>query len=646
MAKEIELKIKLDTAESANSLKDIKKSLKELKNAALEAGEGSEAFNKLTAAAGQLQDKLGDVNGTIKALAGNTAENLTKSFNSVSNAGIGAFGAISGAQALLGDESQHLAAAMDKVKTAMVMTQSIKDFANIGQSLKDFKTVLAAVIPQLFTKVAATTAQTAATVGQTVATGAATTAQISLNVAMLANPIFLVVAALVALVAGLAIFAMSGESAAEEQERLNKAHDEHVIAINKNIEAIKNLRSANDAGLALDIELAKTKGESIEEIRRLEIKANLDKRNDLAISIGKERDWTTAELKEKEALLNELTLINAKYLKNVDDNKTKNNADAEVKEKAHQKELFKLKEERAKLEKGLADKAIAERDANDKAEEASTKSLIEKVKALKEDEELRLAGSDQAKLDIKKARDIADIEAEYAKTNLGTEAQQAKADAFLAIDSAYMESVNTLRLSDADKAQVLKDKELAAAKELAAKKLTLEKQVADSILNLNDIVFSIQSIRFKKGSAEAEAAAKKHFQVNKAVQLGLAINDGYKAITASLSLSPIAIGPVPNPAGIASLAFAAITAAANVAKIAASKYGGGGGSVSAPSAPSVSGPRDAAPASSSLFSGPPSLQKIGGNQGGGPQKVYVVSSDLTGAQNADSVLERRARFTP
>ena len=56
------------------------------------------------------------------------------------------------------------------------------------------------------------------------------------------------------------------------------------------------------------------------------------------------------------------------------------------------------------------------------------------------------------------------------------------------------------------------------------------------------------------------------------MQLAGAIVDAGKAITASLASSPIAIGPIPNPAGIASLAFAAVTSATNIAKIASTTF--------------------------------------------------------------------------
>jgi hypothetical protein len=120
--------------------------------------------------------------------------------------------------------------------------------------------------------------------------------------------------------------------------------------------------------------------------------------------------------------------------------------------------------------------------------------------------------------------------------------------------------------------------------------LEVTKKSLQSVQNVSDLFFTIKSANLKKGSAEELALAKKQFNVNKALQLGLAVIDGYKAVTSSLASAPVAIGPVPNPAGIASLAFAVTTSLANIAKIAASKFeGGGGASPSAGGSPSGGG---------------------------------------------------------
>jgi len=101
--------------------------------------------------------------------------------------------------------------------------------------------------------------------------------------------------------------------------------------------------------------------------------------------------------------------------------------------------------------------------------------------------------------------------------------------------------------------------------------------------------------KVKKGSKEEEELAKKQFKFNKALQLGSAVIDGAKAVTASLAQAPIAIGPVPNPAGIASLAFAVSSSVATIAKIASTQFNsggggaGGGGGVPAASSSSTTG---------------------------------------------------------
>lgn len=80
--KEIEIKVKttIETAESARSLGDIKKSIKELKSLALEVGEGGKGFTNLTKQANELQDKLDDLKDSAKSLQGTGIEKLKSSF--------------------------------------------------------------------------------------------------------------------------------------------------------------------------------------------------------------------------------------------------------------------------------------------------------------------------------------------------------------------------------------------------------------------------------------------------------------------------------------------------------------------------------------------------------------------------------------
>jgi hypothetical protein len=114
----------------------------------------------------------------------------------------------------------------------------------------------------------------------------------------------------------------------------------------------------------------------------------------------------------------------------------------------------------------------------------------------------------------------------------------------------------------------------------------------NAISALNDAVFANKMSKVKKGSKEEEALAKKQFKFQKALQLGAATIDAAKSVTASLASAPVAIGPVPNPAGIASLALATTTGVASIAKIAATKFEGGGSGGLDSTTPSIGGGGD------------------------------------------------------
>ena len=153
-------------------------------------------------------------------------------------------------------------------------------------------------------------------------------------------------------------------------------------------------------------------------------------------------------------------------------------------------------------------------------------------------------------------------------------------------DPLLKELKTELETSLANITKEAKDKEVAITKEAEEKKRAEQLKTADAALDyagqsisaiegISNLAMENKLKKVKKGSKEEEALLKKQFQLNKSMQLAGAIVDAGKAITASLASSPIAIGPVPNPAGIASLAFAAVTSATNIAKIASTTFTSG-----------------------------------------------------------------------
>jgi len=126
--------VKINKADAASTLKELKTSIKDLQNEAIRIGEGGQGFKELISKAGQLQDKLNDVRGTTQVLAGNVAENLTNSFSKAATAGIGGFQAIAGAQAVFGSKNKDLQEQLVKLQGLLSLSQGIKEFANIGKT--------------------------------------------------------------------------------------------------------------------------------------------------------------------------------------------------------------------------------------------------------------------------------------------------------------------------------------------------------------------------------------------------------------------------------------------------------------------------------------------------------------------------------
>ena len=203
------------------------------------------------------------------------------------------------------------------------------------------------------------------------------------------------------------------------------------------------------------------------------------------------------------------------------------------------------------------------------------------------------------------------------------------------------------KLDDIDTAAVEKVKADEATKR-AEQFATIQKgfEFAEKTLGAIEGITSLaQANKLKgveKGSKEEEKILKQQFKINKSMQLAGAIIDAGKAITASLASSPIAIGPVPNPAGIASLAFAATTSAINIAKIASTQFT----STAGPSADTPPSTTAVAPASGpSLFGNANTGSQVnaGGNTGQNITVTAVVSeTEITASQNHISNIQQNS----
>lgn len=112
-----------------------------------------------------------------------------------------------------------------------------------------------------------------------------------------------------------------------------------------------------------------------------------------------------------------------------------------------------------------------------------------------------------------------------------------------------------------------KEAELQAVSETAGYAM----QGLNSIQGLSDSIFAAKMSKLEKGSAAEEKVAKKQFEINKKIQIAQAVIQGVQAVLAAYS-SGSAIPVVGAVTGPLFAGLAAVSVAANIAKIKNSKF--------------------------------------------------------------------------
>jgi hypothetical protein len=257
---EIKIKALIDAADSAKTIQELKKALRDLKSAAVEVGEGSESFNRITQAAGQVSDQIGDLNAQVK----NLGDDLFK-LRGVAQIGQGiaaGFAVAQGAIAMFGAENGALEQSLLKVNAAMSMLNGVMA---IGELLQ--KESAAVLLTQNIVRgatVGLVGKETVAKAQLAVANGTATLTQRALNAAMTANPAGILIAAITALVGVYYLFSSS-------TDELKAKND----ALNSSLEYSRKLLDAQEDAVIKEIDnrkkLAESRGADAKEISKLEL---------------------------------------------------------------------------------------------------------------------------------------------------------------------------------------------------------------------------------------------------------------------------------------------------------------------------------------------------------------------------------------
>jgi predicted nucleic acid-binding Zn-ribbon protein len=266
---------------ATKSLKGRLRELKEDLQAMEMAGDdSSQRFVDLSVEAGKLSDQIGDTNAQISALASDT-----KGLDAAMGVGqglTGAFTAATSAAALLGGENEELQKAFFKVQAALQLLSGVQMVANVLNKDSAATVVIRNSLSKLFTrnKVAettATTAHTVATGAETAATTAATVATKGFTKALLANPVFWIVAVIMGAVFAISKLVSAMNAEAKEQEKLNALTSVYLENLQKRNDIQKQIGDERVSIIENEKKVMEAAGASEQELAVMEEKI-LDKR--------------------------------------------------------------------------------------------------------------------------------------------------------------------------------------------------------------------------------------------------------------------------------------------------------------------------------------------------------------------------------
>lgn len=276
------------------SLKGLKKEYKDLVAEAIKVGENTPFGDELLKKAGEVKDRIDDIQTTTRNFASDTA-----TFNAIGQ-GIRSIGAgfeiAQGAQALFGKGNEDLEKQLVKIQATMALVNGLTEVQEalqresalrlgIMNALEYSRNLLARVGITFRTEENAADAAGEVVKKRVVAVqavenglqsksiiirGAATAAQWLLNNAMLAFPLIAVIAGLTAVIALLGGFGDALAEDTENQIKLNEVEKENLEIMRAQDELINKLSSDRAEAIARDIQLLQAQRASTEEIRSKE----------------------------------------------------------------------------------------------------------------------------------------------------------------------------------------------------------------------------------------------------------------------------------------------------------------------------------------------------------------------------------------
>jgi hypothetical protein len=567
MATKDTIEIDVNVGEGVKSMKTLKKEFAEMQTELDGLVPGTQKYIETLQRLGSVKDEIGDLKAEIQAFAGTDAK--VAAFGNVIGGVASGFQAAQGAAALLGAESEEVQKALLKVQAASALADGIKGITAMGDSLK----VAGNVAKQLITQI----------LGVETVTKIAAVAQRIWNAVMAANPIMLMVVAITALVGAAVLLANAFDDSKSATEEYIEANNRAIEQSKETVKSIDNEILALSGLAANEKEIIALKRQRIIETQK---QAQLDALNAQAqLEKDKELSW----YQKIGVAVNELNGIEGTRAANVAKNteasnkKLKESGDlakksaAELQAFDNEQAQKKIDNDKANADKAnAAAKAAAEKKKQDDLANAEhyrkeqAAFIAYEIDALqgKIDEQEQIIAEQQ--ISTKIALGIAAPEEIDAYNKLLRERKQKEKEQDDKDWADARETANKLS-AEADQKAADDDKKAADAKAADDEKLNqaAEKSV-EALQGISDAFFAHKLKSAKGNEAETLKIQKKAFEVNKAFSVARAIQDGILSVSGALANT----GTL-GPGAIALAAVNGVIAAANVAKILATKFEGG-----------------------------------------------------------------------
>jgi hypothetical protein len=668
-------KVTQGVGEVTTATVSLKTQLKQMKDQLNTLDESSPEFQALAIQAAQLEDRIGDVNNQVRLLASDT-----KRLDGLIGAGMaigGAFQAAQGAMALFGTES----AAVQKAIQNVIAVQGIMNgVLSVANALNKNETA------GMYLRLGLQKLQKASTI-------AMAAVQRTLNAAMAANPIGLIVVGIGLLIAAFVAFKKpimdvinsfkslgdvlnflispftsvlkwmgliedkeaKVEKQRQDQSKANRArHQERLAQIEKESQEYSKAKDEEIRALEMQIDTLDAEGKATEHLRLQVLEAERDKLKSVLES-NRLKLESQRQLFEDMAKMNGLTVEQQAKAWGFDYNEavaafTKSLQDEEDALLKAQNNITRFNREQ--LEK---------RKQNQQAASDEIVEIVENeadLKAKAEEEAARKAAEERARQEQKLNEQIAKIREDYRISLL--EDQEKEIDAVrlkyeqLLIDAEEF-GLNTAELKEAQEYELAQIEEKYRQEKEAKDKELREQQVAatiESAEHLISIVESINSIandkeiaRIKKKQEAGEKLTNSEIKrlqrqqkIEKAVAIAQIAIDTAKAISGA-----VAVGATtgPFPANIPAILLGIAAVLSGVAQ--ANKI------INAPAVDvSSGGISDSGGLNDDIIkeNTPPNTDQFntGSTQITPPTKVYVLEQDITDTQGMVAKIKQQATF--